>query len=185
MITTSAAGAETLSRKISLELTTDFTNFAVAQSPGPAKALAASLGLPRTASDWQTAGIRSGLWLGMLGMMLMLVTHHRSRVVYAAIVVTVILSMVVTPLLNSLQAAVFMDEQAAKQAAIEQEQDEQARYAEAQAEQAAGVVKGIASVFGLSGAIKQASEAAQRVAGSGEPLAAIGSIDIVLGEIDR
>ena len=39
-----------------------------------------------------------------------------------------------------------------------------AEIAQAQAEQAAGVVKGIASVFGLSGAIKQASEAAQRAA---------------------
>ena len=39
-----------------------------------------------------------------------------------------------------------------------------AEIAQAQAEQAAGVVKGIASVFGLDGAIKQATEAAQRAA---------------------
>ena len=37
-----------------------------------------------------------------------------------------------------------------------------AEIAEAQAEQAAGMVKGIANVFGLGGAIKQATEAAQR-----------------------
>jgi len=122
--------------QIESELTTDFTNFAVAQSPGPAKALASSLGLPRTASDWQTAGVRSGLLLGMIGLVLVLITQSHSRVVYAAVVVVVILSMIVTPLLNSLQAAAFMDEQAVKQAALEQEQAEQARFAEAQAEQA-------------------------------------------------
>lgn len=39
-----------------------------------------------------------------------------------------------------------------------------AEIAQAEAEQAAGVVKGIANVFGLGAAIKQASEAAQRAA---------------------
>ena len=37
-----------------------------------------------------------------------------------------------------------------------------AEIAQAQAEQAAGIAKGIANVFGLGGAIKQATEAAQR-----------------------
>ncbi len=122
--------------QVEAELKTDFTNYAVAQAPGPAKALASSLGLPQTASGWQTAGIRSGLLLGMAGLALMLITQSHSRVVYAAIVVVVILSMVVTPLLNSLQAAAFMDEQAAKQADFDQQQDERARFAEAQAKQA-------------------------------------------------
>ncbi|MGC9396645.1 MAG: LamG-like jellyroll fold domain-containing protein [Anaerolineae bacterium] len=127
---------QTNGEQIESELTTDFTNYAVAQVPGPAKALASSLGLPQTVRDWETAGVQSGLLLGMLGLLLMLITQSNSRVVYAAVVVVVILSMVVTPLLNGLQAAAFMDEQAAQQAAIDQQQDEQARYLEAQAEQA-------------------------------------------------
>ncbi|MBN2390841.1 MAG: thrombospondin type 3 repeat-containing protein, partial [Anaerolineae bacterium] len=122
--------------QIEAELKTDFANYAVAQAPGPAKALASALGLPQTASGWQTAGVQSGLLLAMVGLLLMLITQSHSRVVYAAVVVVVILSMLVTPLLNSLQAAAFMDEQTAKQAAMEQEQDEQSRFAEAQAEQA-------------------------------------------------
>jgi subtilisin-like proprotein convertase family protein len=121
--------------QIEAELTTDFTNFTVAQAPGPAKALAATLRLPRTASDWQTAGMRSGLLFGTVGMVLVMVIHHGSRVVYGVIVVPVLLSMVVTPLLNSVQAAAFMDKQAVQQAAMEQEQDEHARYVEAQAQQ--------------------------------------------------
>ncbi|HQJ10240.1 MAG TPA: tandem-95 repeat protein [Anaerolineae bacterium] len=122
--------------QIEAELQTDFSAFAAAQAPGAAKALAAALGLPRTVNDWQTAGARSGLGLGVLGMALVLVTRRRSRVVYAAIVVTVVLSMIVAPLFNSLQAAAFMDEQATQQAAFEQQQAEQTQYAEAQAQQA-------------------------------------------------
>lgn len=122
--------------QIESELSTDFANFAVPQASGPAKALAAFLRLPHTANDWQHAWMRGGLWLGMLGMLLVLVTHHRSRMLYGAIVVTVVFSMVVTPLLNGLQAAAFMADQAAQQAEIDQQQDEQAQFAEAQAEQA-------------------------------------------------
>jgi len=122
--------------QIEAELQTDFSAFAAAQAPGATKVLAAALGLPRTVNDWQTAGTRSGLWLGVFGMALVLVTRRRSRVVYAAIVVTVALSMIVGPLFNSLQAAAFMDEQATRQAAFEQQQAEQTQYAEAQAQQA-------------------------------------------------
>ncbi|MBN1887137.1 MAG: thrombospondin type 3 repeat-containing protein, partial [Thermoflexales bacterium] len=115
------------------ELVTDFYNFDRTQARSPLGRMAASLGLPRTPRDWQAAGVQSGLMLAVAGLLLVLVTPRRSRMVYRAVALGVSVSMVITPLLESKRAAAFMDEQAAKQSAVEQEQDEQAKAAEARA----------------------------------------------------
>ncbi|MBN1878452.1 MAG: hypothetical protein JXA33_29815, partial [Anaerolineae bacterium] len=126
---------QTNGEQVEAELKTDFSNFALAQAPGgPAKALATSLELPQTPRDWQTASVQSGLILTLTGLLLAIVTNPRSKIVYRAVTVTMVISMLITPLLTDVQAAAFIDEQTAKQAALDRQQAEQTQVAEAQAE---------------------------------------------------
>jgi len=127
---------QTNGEQVEAQVQTDFSNFALAQAPGPAKALASALGLPQTRHDWQNAAMQTGFALLLAGMLLVLVTHSRSKLVYRAVALTMVLSMLFTPLLTDVQAAAFMDEQAVKQATLDQQQAEQAQVAEAQAEMA-------------------------------------------------
>jgi hypothetical protein len=127
---------QTNGEQVEAQVQTDFSNFALAQAPGPAKALASALGLPQTRHDWQNAAMQTGFALLLAGMLLVLVTHSRSKLVYRAVALTMVLSMLFTPLLTDVQAAAFMDEQAVKQATLDQQQAEQAQVAAAQAEMA-------------------------------------------------
>ncbi len=115
--------------QVEAQIQTDFSGFdrqrLAASRPWTERVIGA-LGLPRTPENWQRAGWQAGVMLGCVGLVLVLVTGGRSKKVYAVLVVTLILSMVVAPLLQSHQAAAFMDRQAARQAALEQEQKAQA-----------------------------------------------------------
>ncbi len=111
------------------DITTDFSNFdraALVSSRDQVfpNNLVSSLGLPRTPDDWRQLGYQAGLMAGFVILMLLLVTHGRSKQVYAAFVLAIILSMLVTPLLQSQQVYAFSQRQEAEQAAYEERQAE-------------------------------------------------------------
>ena len=117
--------------RIKADITTDFSNFdremlAVASNwaENPAAWLASTLGLPRTPRDWQQAGRQASVAMSLLGLVLLAIIYRQSKKVYAAVVATVILSMVVTPLLQSQQAVAFFDRQQARQAEQEESRQE-------------------------------------------------------------
>ena len=121
--------------QVEADIRTDFSHFApmeVARNQVFGKNLVSSLGLPHTAGDWQRAGGQAVLATACLGLLLLLIIYRKSKKVYAATAVAVIVSMVVTPLLQSHQAAGFMERQAAKQAEVEQRQEAQEAAREAQ-----------------------------------------------------
>ncbi len=78
--------------------------------------------------------IRLGLLLTVLALTFLVIAYRKARPVYVAIVLVVILSMLVTPLLQSHQAAAFMKRQAARQAELEQRQEARQAAREAQEE---------------------------------------------------
>ena len=73
-------------------------------------------------------------FLGVLGLVLLVLIRRRSKPVYTTIVLAVIFSLVVVPLMQSQQAAAFFDRQAAKRAEYEQRQEQQETARELQAE---------------------------------------------------
>lgn len=130
-----ASGAQ-----VEAELKTDFSNYAIvtASAPfAPIDQLARSLGLPRTASDWQHLGSASTALFMALGMVYALTTRSRSKKLQAALVLAIIFSMVVTPLLDSGKVAAFYERQNAQQAQADQQQKDQDAARKAQ-EQLAG-----------------------------------------------
>jgi subtilisin-like proprotein convertase family protein len=115
--------------RVEAQIKTDFSGFdrqRLAVSQTWTERLASASSLPRMPGDWQKAGWQAGVILSCIGLLLVLTTQGKSKKVYAALVVALVFSMVVTPLLESRQAAAFMDRQAVKQAALEQEQGAQA-----------------------------------------------------------
>ncbi|MBC8422435.1 MAG: hypothetical protein H8E01_00230, partial [Chloroflexi bacterium] len=112
--------------RIEADIKTDFSHFApMMEARSPVTRLAGALGLPRAPRDWQRVGRQTALVTGMLGLLLLLLVYRRSKKVYAAIVGLVILSMVITPLLQSHQVYAFFQRQQAQRVEYEQRQKEQ------------------------------------------------------------
>ncbi len=115
-------------------MTVDFSDFA----PLPVATL--SYRIERAASDVVgavTAPSNVVPWLGaMVGLFFMglMVAHRRSRHVYTAVALSVILSMLVVPLLTSRQISAYSATQAEKQAASAADQTMQENQAEMQAQ---------------------------------------------------
>jgi len=105
--------------KIAAQIKTDFSNFA--QSP---EGIAASLsGISR--ADLGVFLPQAVFWALLSSAFILFWRFHRSRKVYAALVISVIASMVVTPLLQSAQVAAFYERQEQKQLEAETAQQEQ------------------------------------------------------------
>ena len=104
-------------QQISADVTVDFSNF----HQTPAQAALGTLGswLPSAESLAKTAQALEFSLLP-LGLVAILIAGSRSKKVYAAVVVTVIISMVASPLLQSVKAADFADQQAAKAKAADE-----------------------------------------------------------------
>ncbi|MBC8450428.1 MAG: hypothetical protein H8D78_22055, partial [Chloroflexi bacterium] len=117
--------------RIEADIQTDFSHFArqMAAAPSffenPVAWTASTLGLPHTAREWQRVGRQAALVTGMLGLLLLLIIYRKSKKVYVATVVAVIVSMVVTPLMQGHQAQTFSQRMAAQRAEHEQRQQEQ------------------------------------------------------------
>lgn len=82
-----------------------------------------SLGVPATAEEWGDLGMQAGLLVGFLVLGLVVAIRSRSRGVYAACAVTVILSMVVVPLCQSHQVQAFYERVVAQQLESQQQQE--------------------------------------------------------------
>ncbi len=112
--------------RIEADIQTDFADFAsLAQSHGPLARLAGALGLPHTPEGWREIGQRAALATGFLGLLLLFLAYRESRQVYAVFVVAIILSMLVTPLLQSHQVYAFTRRIAAQREEQERQQEEQ------------------------------------------------------------
>ena len=123
--------------RVEAQVKTDFSSFdrqRLAASETWTGRVASGLSLPRSLRDWQETGWQASVILGCFGLLLVLTTQGKSKKVYAVLVVTLTLSMVVTPLLEGHQAAAFFERQAARQTELEQQQKAQAASRELQDE---------------------------------------------------
>ncbi|MBP7689013.1 MAG: hypothetical protein KA765_13935, partial [Thermoflexales bacterium] len=120
--------------QVEAELKTDFSDYAPVVGAAPIDQLARSLGLPRTANDWQQVGLQGTALMSGAGFMFLLIRNRRSRKLYSAVVMAVILALVVSPLFDSQRAAAYFDQRAAKQTENDQQREEQDAARKAQAE---------------------------------------------------
>ncbi len=112
--------------RVEADIQTDFTNYnraALAQAPDVFDNPTAWLG--NIAPRAQKTAKQASLGIAFLGLALLALTRSQSKKVYAALVIVVIVSMVVTPLLQSHQVYAFSQKQAARQAEYEQHQKDQ------------------------------------------------------------
>ena len=118
---------------VEADIKTDFSGFpaTVAAAPSlfkqPADWAASVAGPAQHPAEWAAAGRLLGLLVLGIAALALLANPRRSRKFYAAVVVTVILSMVFAPLLQTGRVVAFSEEQAAGQA----QQERQAAGAEA------------------------------------------------------
>ncbi len=119
---------------VEAQIQTDFSGFDRGRllASSPWERLAGALGLPRTLERWQHVASQFALFLGCIGLVALLITQSRSKKVYTILALSVIVSTIVTPLLQSHQVVAFSERQAARQAALEQEQVAQAAAQELQ-----------------------------------------------------
>jgi hypothetical protein len=116
--------------RVEVEITTDFSGWDKRAETPPTW-----LGFTRlTPRALAQAGQMLGLALGLLGVLGLVFRYRRSPVVYAAIVLTVIASMLLTPLLQSQQAYAFSEDQRAQQSQAEADRAARQQAREAQAE---------------------------------------------------
>ncbi len=123
---------------VEAEITTDFSHWGgrqreIAKQPvtGPHPPLTAGL---LSGIDPRQMLTSAAMFSATIGLLALVVTYRRSRRTYAAVVVSVIVSMVVTPLLQSYQVYAFYEEQSAAQATSEQKREEERARQEAEAE---------------------------------------------------
>lgn len=89
--------------------------------------------LPATPAAWDRLTVHAALWGSLALLAVIAVRHWRSKWFYTALVSVMILSMVVTPLLQSNQAAAFYDGRQARQAEQDSAQAEAEEFQAAQA----------------------------------------------------
>jgi uncharacterized repeat protein (TIGR01451 family) len=114
--------------RVEAEIQTDFSDFdrrAVASAARPLGRVSRALDLPATSQEASLLGQRLALTLSTLSLLGFLVIKRRSKVVYAALVLAIVGSMVVTPLLQSQQAHAFSQKQAAQREELERREDEE------------------------------------------------------------
>lgn len=107
--------------RVAVAIQTDFSNFAPLKR---AKGLDLTGFANLSGLFSQQAGYQFSLALLVLTVVALLIRVQRSRLVYAAVVLTMIVVMVVTPLLESHQAYAFGQKQSAQRAEFEQAQKE-------------------------------------------------------------
>ncbi|MGD2146248.1 MAG: hypothetical protein PVH41_06120, partial [Anaerolineae bacterium] len=112
------------------DIKTDFSGFDRRRLVAAARPLARvsrTLGLPQTPEGGRRLRQQGGLAVGTLGMLGMVVALRRSKVAYAALILAIIGSMVVTPVLQGQQAHAFSQRLAAdraeQQRRLEEEQE--------------------------------------------------------------
>jgi hypothetical protein len=116
--------------RVEADIKTDFgfrnTDFGlIASSENDQSAI--RLGLSHQRHDWGRAAQKAGLVATMLGLMALILVRRESKRVYAALAVSLICSMVLTPLLQSERVHAFYERQTARQAEQDQaRQEEQA-----------------------------------------------------------
>lgn len=114
--------------RVQADIQTDFSNFDREQiasaSSHPLSYIQSRL--PRAATEWQKLGLQLGLILGSTGFALLMVSHRHSKKLYAALALAMVLSMIVTPLLQSHHVHAFNIQQATRRAEQEREQEEYA-----------------------------------------------------------
>ncbi|MFN2151366.1 MAG: hypothetical protein ACK2T5_07215, partial [Anaerolineales bacterium] len=110
--------------RLEIEMQTDFSNFdrsALTDLQSPAARFRSSvLGLLTKAQKTETL-----ISLSVLGLLSLVLFNSYSKKIYAAIVIAVILSMLLTPLLQSAQVYAFEQEQAAQKTENDRQQAEQ------------------------------------------------------------
>ncbi len=125
--------------QVEVEITTDFSGWnaaaaqAGAQSPAPF-GLIAFPGRHLTPRALAQMGQALGLMAGALGLLGLMVFYRKSPFVYAAVVMIVIASMLLTPLLQSQQVYAFTEEQNAQRAQAEVNRATEAQARQLQAE---------------------------------------------------
>jgi hypothetical protein len=106
---------------------TDFSGFVPRQAGrDPAGRLAGALGLAGAttgAPDWGRMAAQAAALLAVAGFCLLLVDRSRSRRLYIAVALAVILSMVITPLAEAQRTASFGRQQEAQRAAYQERQE--------------------------------------------------------------
>ncbi len=119
--------------RVEAHITTDFFGFPEATSGVLQRKLETFL--PQQAPGaWQKLTQMLGMALGTAGFLVILVSRWRSRALYTAVVLVLILSMVVAPVVNNVKAGAFFDRQAAQRAEQEAEQAAQTEVERTQAE---------------------------------------------------
>ena len=100
--------------RVQAQITTDFFGFP--KTRGGVLQRYAPTWVPQTPHAWRELAQQLGLALGTLGFFAVLVLRRRSRVLYVAVVLALLFSMIATPVIDSVKAAAFFERQAAEQA---------------------------------------------------------------------
>lgn len=124
--------------RVAVDIQTDFSNFPramLAQTDplDPPEGVAAlawaarNLVQPlRDLRNWTPWASQAGVGLAVLALLAGMIIYRRSRRVYAAVVISIIFAMIVTPLLQGQQIYAWGQAQAARRAASEERQQQQA-----------------------------------------------------------
>ncbi|MCX6032062.1 MAG: hypothetical protein NT169_22545, partial [Chloroflexi bacterium] len=118
--------------RVEADIQTDFSNFP-RQMLAQADSRSFQQNFGSLLRDGASAASQAGVGLTLLGLMLGMVIHRRSRKVYAVVVWVIILAMVIAPLLQSQQVYAWGQKQSARQ--VESEQRQGAQEAERQYQQ--------------------------------------------------
>ncbi len=134
--------------RVAVDVQTDFSNFprAMLAQADPLNPAGGSTALAwvvrnlpeplRAVRDWASSASQAGVGLVVLGLLLVMLVNRRSTRVYAAVVISIIFAMIVTPLLQGQQVYAWGQKQAARQAEYEQRQQQQAAEQQFQQEMA-------------------------------------------------
>ncbi len=115
-------------QRVAVSIKTDFSAFAPLEQASAPNLWGGALGL-LTWRDWQRASLQGAIMLFALALGLLVYSRRHSRLVYAGVTLTIIFSLVISPLLQSQQASAFYQRQSAESATAGQLQKD------AQAEQ--------------------------------------------------
>jgi hypothetical protein len=122
---------------VEAEIINDFYGYPQAEvTASPLARMSAALHLPDSSAGWQKLILQASLMMGTLGLLLLLVTMGRSRVVYAGFAVAMVIAMVVTPLLQNHHVYAFNVKQADKQVEQQTAQEDAEARREYEAEMA-------------------------------------------------
>lgn len=110
--------------RVEAEVTVDFSRFDLSAQKAERQMTAWEAFVLHPLSFDTRRTVRLALFIGMLALTALIAAHSRSRTVYTALVSALIASLVISPLLQSHQAAAFNDRQAIQTQEQEQRQQE-------------------------------------------------------------